>query len=116
METVGHLLCNCLALSKLRLMILGRGFFESLNSVSRTNIKAFHRFLSGLRCLGSTRALSVWSRSLLFVLVCVISPPPILPFLLPVFFHTLLLYFIFRTFVQLDHRVSVDKYTSSNLT
>ena len=38
LETVKHLHCNCLALSKLRLRTLGRGLFKSLNSVSRTDI------------------------------------------------------------------------------
>ena len=59
LETVEHLLCNCLALSKLSLRILGRGFLEGLNSVSSADIKALHIFISGLRCLRSARASSV---------------------------------------------------------
>ena len=48
LETAGHLLCNCSALSKL-----------TLNSVSRADIKALHRF------------------------ICSALPLTILPFLLP---------------------------------
>ena len=59
LETIEYLLCNCPALSKLRLRTLGRGFFESLNSVSTADIKALYRFINGLRWLRSARASSV---------------------------------------------------------
>ena len=57
LNTIEHLLYNCSDLSKLRLRTLGRGFFKCLNSVSRADIKALHRFISlSLRCLKSSRA------------------------------------------------------------
>ena len=67
LETVEHALCNCPALSKLRLWILGSVFFEDLNSVSRADIQAIHRFISGLRWLRRARSSSLQSRTPLFV-------------------------------------------------
>ena len=56
LETVEHLLCKCPSISKLRLR---------LNSVSRADIKALHRFIRGLSGFISVVAFSpfcfVWS-------------------------------------------------------
>ena len=46
-ETIEHFLCNSPALSRLRLKTLGKGFFESFNSVSRVDIKALYKFIIG---------------------------------------------------------------------
>ena len=55
-ETIKQLLCNCRALSRLKLKTPGRGFFEGLNSVPRTDI--IHRFIVSLCWLISARALA----------------------------------------------------------
>ena len=49
LEIIDHLFCNRLALSKLRLKTLNRGFFEGLNSVSGADMRALHRLISSLR-------------------------------------------------------------------
>ena len=98
LETVQHLLCNCLPFGKLRLRTLGMGFFEGLNSVSRANIKALRKFISGLGWLRSAGGfISVVAFSLfLFCLFCVIPPLPFLAFLPPLLFPIPSIIFLFK--------------------
>ena len=96
--TFKHLLCNCPALSRLRLKTLGRGFFKGLNSVSREDIKALHSFIIE-KCYSF---ISVVTLSLVCCsLVCVVPPLPSSPFPTSSPFSRLLYYpLILSTFVQ----------------
>ena len=53
LEAIEHFLCR---FGGLRLRILGMASFESLNSVSRADIKAFYMFITNLGWLKSVRA------------------------------------------------------------
>ena len=61
LETIEHLLCTCPA--------LGTAFFESLNSVSRVDIKALHRLIRNFGWLRGAMPSLLLSRSSLFYCV-----------------------------------------------